>query len=410
MPGIVTSWDTWCEEQTRAGFTAHQGAEPLTREQLERYEAAFWRRGFELGGGLRELLEARGIIWAASYECSDGSRIPGLRLPSDVRQLDDHDWHLELAERNGISNAAHWMLLTTEHGDVDSAWALDHRFGGASIGHYHQDLSGSPATEPTTPLPSASADFSTWFAQRLETLGARRQRLNRDDLVAWQDDLEAAPRRDEAAFMAEHAALLSMAEARVARGALPWNTLDVDWRRIASGTRDEALLRRVLEGVRKDRQKGRPGLPFELLAQGTDWPWDYPGPAQLTARLDVSSRQKVMGWALERAGGRSLGGQELHGAIDTLRGGDPGSRDLLRDVCASGWTERTLDLSTPSGRGRLLARAAALALSEPSENNVERVLTLCANVGAGAPGAWTLLDAWDHLDAVLTGRARPGEP
>lgn len=406
MTGVVEQWDRWCEQQTRAGFTAHQGSEPLTREQLERHEAAFWRRGFELRGGLRELLEARGVVWAAPYECSDGSRVPGLRLPTDVRLLDDHDWHLELAERNGCSNAAHWLLLTTDHGDVDSAWALDHRFGGESIGHYQQDLSGPQATDPATPLPSTAPDFRAWFTQRLEAIGAQRRRLGRDDLAAWTDDLEAAPRRDEAALQAEHATLLALAEARVARGALTWSTLDPDWRRITSGTRDEALLHRVLEGVRKDRQKGRPGLRFDVIARGTDWPWDYPGPAQLAARLDEPSRRKVMGRALERAGG----GQALQAAIDSLLSGHPGSQDTRRTASAEGWSERAIDFSTPAGRGRLLARAAALALAEPSERNMERVLTLCANVGAGVPGAWSLLDAWDHLDAVLTGRALPGTP
>ncbi|WP_163868825.1 hypothetical protein [Myxococcus eversor] len=406
MSRIVELWDAWSERQTQAGLRALHGVEPLSRELLERYEAAFWRRGFELSGDLRELLEARGIVWVSPVESADGETLPGLRLLSDVRLLDEHDRHLELAELNGVSGAEQWMLFTTER-DLEPAWALDARFVGAngpSVGQYHQDLVCTQPVGPTEPLPLASPDVHSWLAARLQDLEARWRSLPREVLE------QAMPpsRSNTESFEAQQALALAAAEARVARGALRWETLDVDWRRVASGTRDTALLQRVLEGVRQDRRKGRPGIPFDLLAQGVAWPWDYPGPGQLAARLDETERGKVMGWALERAGGRTTGGEGLRSAMDALHQGTRGSRELLHLVSREGWTERALDFATPEGRGRILARAAALALSDRTESNVERVLTLCAHTGAGTQGAWSLLDAWDHLDAVLNGRTQPG--
>ncbi|MFY1830936.1 hypothetical protein ACN47A_33810 [Myxococcus fulvus] len=393
MPGIVALWDAWCERQVRAGFEGLQGAEPLTREAFERYEAAFWRRGFELPGDLRALLEARGIVWVAPIESNDGETTPGLHLLSDVRRLDDHDRHLELAELNGVSAARHWLLFTTERGDLEPAWAFDHRFGAQGVGSYHQDLVCTDPVEEDEPLPLTSPNLETWLAAKLDDIETRRRGRS----------LDTRPQEHPSeSFAEQQAAVLEMAEAKHQRGALSWKTLDADWRRLASGTRDEAVLRQILEGVRRDRQQGRPGVHFDAIARGASWPWDYPGPAQLAARLDEPSRRKVMAWALERAGG-----PQLSAAIETLRSGHPGSRELQREVSATGWVERTVDLSTSAGRGRVLARAAALALSaDLSESNVERVLTLCAN--ASEPGTWSLLDAWDHLEEVLTGRTQPG--
>ncbi|NTX04577.1 hypothetical protein [Myxococcus sp. CA040A] len=405
MSRIVELWDAWSARQTHAGLGALFGAEPLSREQLERYEAAFWRRGFELRGDLRELLEARGLVWVSPIELDDGDEAPGLRLLSAPRLLDEHDRHLELAELNGVPRAEQWMLFTTER-DLEPAWALDARFGGMSgpsVGQYHQDLVCTQPVGPTEPLPLASPDVHSWLAERLQDIEARWRSLPREGL-----EQRMPPPSGAESFEAQQAAALTAAEARIARGGLRWEKLDVDWRRVASGTRDTALLQRVLEGVRQDRRRGRPGIPFDLMAQGVAWPWDYPGPGQLAARLDEPERRKLMGWALERAGARSLGGEGLRSALDTLHSGSPGSRDLLRQVSLEGWTERAINLTTAGGRGRLLARAAALAMSDPTENNVERVLTLCACVGAGTHGAWNLLDAWDHLDAVLNGRTLPG--
>ncbi|AKF84624.1 hypothetical protein MFUL124B02_01845 [Myxococcus fulvus 124B02] len=393
MSGIVARWDAWSERQLRAGFEGLQGAEPLTREELERYEAAFWRRGFELPGDLRALLEARGIVWVAPIEPSAGEPTPGLRLLNDVRRLDDHDRHLELAELNGVSAARHWLLFTSERGDLEPAWAFDHRFGAQGVGSYHQDLVCTDPVGEDEPLPQASPHLESWLAAKLDDIETRRRGLR----------LESRPQEPPGeSFAQQQATVLAMAEAKHQRGVLSWKTLDADWRRLASGTRDEAVLRQILEGVRRDRQQGRPGLHFDAMARGASWPWDYPGPAQLAARLDESSRRKVMAWALEQAGGT-----QLTAAIETLRSGQPGSRELQREVSAAGWVERAIDLSTPAGRARVLARAAALALSaDLSESNVERVLTLCAN--ASEPGTWSLLDAWDHLEDVLTGRTQPG--
>ncbi|MCP3099088.1 hypothetical protein LZ198_09430 [Myxococcus sp. K15C18031901] len=407
MPGIVALWDEWCARQVSAGFEGLHGAEPLSPEQLDPYEAAFWRRGFDLPDDLRELLVARGIVWVAPIELDDGDLVPGLRLLSTPRLLDDHDRHLELAELNGVARAAQWMLFTTERGDLDSAWALDHRFGAHGVGAYSQDLVSTHSVDPAEPLPSASPDIHTWLAAKLEELDARRQGLSRDVIDLALDEVHAAPPSADEAFAAARHALLTMAEARVARGGLRWETLDPDWRRLASGTQDTELLQRILDGVRADRRKGRPGVPFDLIARGADWPWDYPGPGQLVARLDEPARRKVIAWALGRAIQHTQEGTALHAAREALASGHGGPRDLSRNLCAEGWTERPIDLMTPAGRGRLLARAAALALSSPTEPNLERVLTLCATVGAGQPGAWNLLDAWDHLEAVVLGRTPP---
>lgn len=403
MSRMVELWDAWCARQAHTGLEAIHGSEPLSHEQLERYEAAFWRRGFELRGDLRELLEARGIVWVAPTDLGNGEEDPGLRLLSDVPQLDDHDQHLELAELNGVPCAEQWLLFTTER-DLEPAWALDHRFSGDSVGRYHQDLVCTNPVGPTEPLPSAYPSVHDWLAARLQDIEARWKGMDR----ALLDEQRAQPRVGDEDFAAERAALLAMGEARVARGGLGWEKLDVDWRRIASGTREVALLQRVLDGVRDDRRKGRPGVAFDVIARGSAWPWDYPGPGQLAARLDVPARRAVMGWAIERAGGRELGGPALHAAMDALRSGSDLPREVLRQVCAEGWFVRAIDLTTPAGRGRLLARAGALALSDPTESNVERVLTLCGYAGAGTPGAWSLLDAWDHLDAVLSGHTQPG--
>ncbi|MCP3063082.1 hypothetical protein LXT21_30335 [Myxococcus sp. K38C18041901] len=396
MSGIVALWDAWCARQRRAGFEGRQGVEPLTREELERYEAAFWRRGFELPGDLRALLEARGIVWVTPIESDEGETIPGLRLLNDLWRLDDDDRHLELAELNGVAAARHWLLFTTERGDLEPAWAFDHRFGAQGVGSYHQDLVCTDPVGEDEPLPLASPNLEAWLAAKLDDIETRRRGLSLESLPQEQHPVES--------FTQQQAAVLARVEARHQREALNWKTLDRDWRYLASGTRDEAVLRQILEGVRRDRQQGRPGVPFDAIARGGSWPWDYPGPAQLAARLDEPSRRKVMAWALERAGGTALSA-----AIETLRSGQPGSRELQRQVSAAGWVERAIDLSTPAGRGRVLARASALALSSDlSESNMERVLTLCANVGGGAPGAWNLLDAWDHLEEVLAGRTQPG--
>ncbi|MFY2562877.1 hypothetical protein ACN469_35110 [Corallococcus terminator] len=406
MSRIVELWDAWSARQTHAGLGALHGGEPLSREHLERYEAAFWRRGFELSGDLRELLQARGIVWARPVESADGETLPGLRLLSDVRLLDEHDRHLELAELNGVPCAEQWLLFTTER-DLEPAWALDARFAsakGPSVGQYHQDVVCTQPVGPTEPLPLASPDVHSWLAARLQDIEARWRSVPREVLEQGM----SPPRSDTEPFEALQASALAAAEARIARGALKWERLDADWRRVTSGTRDTALLQRVLEGVRQDRRKGRPGIPFDLISQGVAWPWDYPGPGQLAARLEDAERGKVMGWALERAGGRTLGGEGLRSAMDALQAGASGSRELLRQVSQEGWTERAIDLVAPEGRGRILARAAALALSDRTESNVERVLTLCAHTGAGTQGAWSLLDAWDHLDAVLNGRTQPG--
>ncbi|MCE9668820.1 hypothetical protein LY474_13430 [Myxococcus stipitatus] len=411
MPGIVATWDEWCARQVSAGFEGLHGAEPFSSEQLDRYEAAFWRRGFDLPEDLRELLVTRGLVWVAPMELDNGDTVPGVHLISHPHRLDDYDRHLEQAELNGVTLASQWMLFATERGDVDDAWVLDHRFGAYGVGAYSQDLVCTDPVGPTEPLPSASPDIHAWLAARLTALDAHRQGVSREVIALALEKRHAPSRSEDEAFAADQRAMLSMAEARVAQGKLRWESLDRNWRYITSGTQDSALLQRVLAGVHKDRSKGRPGIPFDRIARGSAWPWDYPGPAQLAARLDEPARRTLIGQALGHATRHIHEGEALHAARETLLSGNTGSRHLLRHLRAEAWAERAIDLATPAGRGRLLARAAALALSSPSEPNLERALTLCATVGAGEKGAWNLLDAWDHLEAVVLGRLPPpGSP